>query len=30
MKPFAIAGIQMNVSAIVPNVEMMKLKINIT
>lgn len=30
MKPFAIAGIQMKVSAIVPNVEMMKLKINIT
>ena len=30
MKPFAVAGIQMNVSAIVPNVEMMKLKISIT
>ncbi len=30
MKPFAIAGIQMKVSAIVPNVELMKLKINIT
>ncbi len=30
MKPFAIAGIQMKVSAIVPNVEMMKLKISIT
>ncbi|MFT7588323.1 MAG: putative amidohydrolase [Limisphaerales bacterium] len=30
MKPFAVAGIQMNVSAIVSNVEMMKLKINIT
>jgi len=30
MKPFAIAGIQMKVSAIVSNVEMMKLKINIT
>jgi predicted amidohydrolase len=30
MKPFAVAGIQMKVSAIVPNVEMMKLKINIT
>lgn len=30
MRPFAIAGIQMKVSAIVPNVEMMKLKINIT
>lgn len=29
MKPFAIAGIQMKVSAILPNVEMMKLKINI-
>lgn len=30
MKPFAIAGIQMNVSAVVSNVEMMKLKIDIT
>lgn len=30
MKPFAIAGIQMKVSAVVSNVEMMKLKINIT
>ncbi len=30
MKPFAIAGIQMKVSAVVPNVELMKLKINIT
>lgn len=30
MRPFAIAGIQMKVSAIAPNVEMMKLKINIT
>ena len=30
MKPFAIAGIQMKVSAIVSNVEMMKLKIDIT
>lgn len=30
MKPFAVAGIQMNVSAIVPNVELMKLKISIT
>ena len=30
MKPFAIAGIQMKVSAIAPNVAMMKLKISIT
>lgn len=30
MKQFAIAGIQMKVSAIVPNVEMMKLKLDIT
>jgi len=30
MKAFAIAGIQMKVSAVVPNVELMKLKINIT
>ena len=30
MKPFAIAGIQMKVSAVVPNVEMMKLKLDIT
>jgi predicted amidohydrolase len=30
MKPFAIAGIQMNVSAVLPNVEMMKLKLDIT
>jgi predicted amidohydrolase len=30
MKPFAIAGIQMKVSAVAPNVEMMKLKIDIT
>lgn len=30
MKPFAIAGIQMNVSAVVPNVELMKLKLEIT
>ena len=30
MKPYAIAGIQMNVSAIASNVEMMKLKIDIT
>ncbi|RMA58982.1 carbon-nitrogen hydrolase family protein [Ulvibacter antarcticus] len=30
MKPFAIAGIQMKVSAITSNVEMMKLKIDIT
>jgi predicted amidohydrolase len=30
MKPFAIAGIQMKVSAVVSNVEMMKLKIDIT
>ena len=30
MKPFAIAGIQMNVSAVVPNIEMMKLKLEIT
>jgi predicted amidohydrolase len=30
MKPFAIAGIQMNISAVVSNVEMMKLKIDIT
>jgi len=29
MKPFAIAGIQMKVSAVVPNVEMMKLKLDI-
>jgi len=30
MKPFAIAGIQMKISAVHPNVEMMKLKIDIT
>jgi predicted amidohydrolase len=30
MRPFAIAGIQMKVSAVVPNVEMMKLKLDIT
>ena len=30
MRPFAIAGIQMKVSAVGSNVEMMKLKINIT
>lgn len=30
MKPFAIAGIQMKVSAVASNVEMMKLKIDIT
>lgn len=30
MRDFAIAGIQMRVSAVVPNVEMMKLKIEIT
>jgi predicted amidohydrolase len=30
MRPFAIAGIQMKVSAIASNVEMMKLKLNIT
>ena len=30
MKPFAIAGIQMKVSAVVPNIEMMKLKLDIT
>lgn len=30
MKPFAIAGVQMKVSAVAPNVELMKLKINIT
>jgi len=30
MKPFAIAGIQMKVSAVVSNVEMMKLKLDIT
>jgi predicted amidohydrolase len=30
MRPFAIAGIQMKVSAVAPNVEMMKLKIDIT
>lgn len=30
MRHFAIAGIQMNISAVVPNVEMMKLKIDIT
>ncbi len=29
MKAFAIAGIQMKVSAVAPNVEMMKLKLNI-
>jgi len=29
MKPFAIAGIQMKVSAVAPNVEMMKLKLDI-
>jgi len=30
MRPFAIAGIQMKVSAVIPNVEMMKLKLDIT
>lgn len=30
MNPFAIAGIQMKVSAVAPNVEMMKLKLDIT
>ncbi|MFT5724539.1 MAG: putative amidohydrolase [Bacteroidia bacterium] len=30
MKPFAIAGIQMKVSAVVPNLDMMKLKLDIT
>jgi len=30
MKPFAVAGIQMKISAVTPNVELMKLKINIT
>lgn len=30
MKPFAIAGIQMKVSAVVPNVELMKLKLDIS
>ncbi len=30
MRPFAIAGIQMKVSAVAPNVEMMKLKLDIT
>ncbi|AVR46801.1 carbon-nitrogen hydrolase family protein [Christiangramia fulva] len=30
MRPFAIAGIQMKVSAVTPNVEMMKLKLDIT
>ncbi|MCB9251172.1 MAG: carbon-nitrogen hydrolase family protein [Flavobacteriales bacterium] len=30
MKPFAIAGIQMKVSATYPNIEMMKLKLDIT
>ncbi len=30
MRNFAIAGIQMRVSAVVPNVEMMKLKLDIT
>jgi len=30
MKPFAIAGIQMKVSAVLPNLEMMKLKLEIT
>jgi predicted amidohydrolase len=29
MRPFAIAGIQMRVSAVVPNVDMMKLKLDI-
>ncbi len=30
MNPFAVAGIQMKVSAVAPNVEMMKLKLDIT
>jgi predicted amidohydrolase len=30
MKPFSVAGIQMRVSAVHPNVEMMKLKLDIT
>ncbi|MGB5359903.1 MAG: nitrilase-related carbon-nitrogen hydrolase, partial [Eudoraea sp.] len=30
MRPFAIAGIQMKVSAVASNVEMMKLKLDIT
>jgi predicted amidohydrolase len=30
MKPFAVAGIQMDVSAVTPNVEMMKIKLDIT
>jgi predicted amidohydrolase len=30
MNPFAIAGIQMKVSAVTPNVELMKLKLDIT
>ncbi len=30
MKPFAIAGVQMKVSAVQPNIEMMKLKLEIT
>jgi predicted amidohydrolase len=30
MKPFAVAGIQMKTSAVVPNVEMMKIKLDIT
>lgn len=30
MNTFSIAGIQMRVSAVTPNVEMMKLKIDIT
>lgn len=29
MKPFAIAGIQMKISAVVPNIELMKLKLDI-
>lgn len=30
MRPFAVAGIQMNVSAVAPNIEMMRLKLDIT
>ncbi|NOQ73487.1 MAG: carbon-nitrogen hydrolase family protein [Crocinitomix sp.] len=30
MKPFAIAGIQMKISAVVPNIKLMKLKLDIT
>ena len=30
MKPFTIAGIQMKVSAVSPNIDLMKLKLDIT